>query len=87
MRYKICSCKVSALEINNKVENDGDSVLEGIKYYYSTLAENFVKMLSKTPNKYSINTFIKGYENTILDDHFWQLNSNYSKGSSSFKSS
>ena len=52
---KTSSCEVNALKINNKVEHDFNSVL-GFKNYYSTLAENLVKMLRKPTNKYSINS-------------------------------
>ena len=52
---KTSSCEVNALKINNKVEHDFNSVL-GFKNYYSTLAENLVKMLPKPTNKYSINS-------------------------------
>ena len=55
---KISSCEVSALKINNTVEHI-NSILEGFKNYYSTLAENLVNMLPKAPNKYSINTDVK----------------------------
>ena len=67
---KISSCEVSALKINNTVEHDDNSVLEGFKNYYSTLTENLVKMLPKAPNKPSINTAIKHYEHMIQDYHF-----------------
>ena len=33
---KISSCEVNALKINNTVEHDANSVLEGLKNYYST---------------------------------------------------
>ena len=56
---KISSSEVSALNINNTVEHDANSILEGFKNYYSTLAENLVNMLPKAPNKYSINIVIK----------------------------
>ena len=55
---KISFCEVNALKINNTVEHDANSVLESFKSYYSTLAENLVKMLPKAPNKYSNNTVI-----------------------------
>ena len=64
------SCEVNALKINNTVERDANSVLEGFKNYYSTLAENLVKMLPKAPNKYSTNTVIKYYEHMIQGCHF-----------------
>ena len=64
MPNKISSCEVSALKINNTVENDGNSIL-GFKNYYWTLAENLVNMLPKALNKYSINTVIKYYEHMI----------------------
>ena len=67
---KISSCEVSALKINNTVEHDANSILEGFKNYYSTLAENLVNMLPKAPNKYSINTVIKYYEHMIEGSHF-----------------
>ena len=67
---KISSCEVSALKINNTVEHDANSILEGFKNYYSTLAENLVNMLPKAPNKYSINTVIKYYEHMIQGSHF-----------------
>ena len=35
-----------------------------------TLAENLVKVLPKSPNKYSINTVIKYYEHMIQSYHF-----------------
>ena len=38
--------------------------------YYSTLAENLVKLLPTPPNKCSINTVIKYYEHVIQDNHF-----------------
>ena len=41
---KISSCEVSVLKINNTVEHT-NSILEGFKNYYSTLAENLVNML------------------------------------------
>ena len=52
---KTSSCEVNALKINNKVEHDLNSVLEGFSNYYSTLGENLVKMLPKPTNKYSVN--------------------------------
>ena len=67
---KISSCEVSALKINNTVEHDANSVLEGFKNHYSTLAENLIKMLPKVPDKYSINTVIKYYEHMIQGYHF-----------------
>ena len=47
---KTSSCEVNALKINSKVEHDFNSVLEGFRNYYSTLAENLVKMLPKPTN-------------------------------------
>ena len=70
MPNKISSCKVNALKINNTVEHDANLVLAGFKNYYSTLAENLVKILPKAPNKYSINTVIKYYEHMIQGCHF-----------------
>ena len=67
---KISSCEFNALKKNNTVEHDANSVLEGFKHYYSTLAENLVKILPKAPNKYSIDTFIKYYEHMIQGCHF-----------------
>ena len=67
---KISSCEVSALKINNTVEHDAKSVLEGFKNHYSTLEENLVKMLPKAPDKYSISTVIKYYEHMIQGYHF-----------------
>ena len=61
---------VKALKINSKVEHDFNSVLEGFRNYYSTLASNLVKMLPKPTNKYSINSVIKYYEHMILGDYF-----------------
>ena len=89
---KISSCEVSALKINNTVEHDANSILEGFKNYYSTLAENLVNMLPKAPNKYSINTVIKYYEHMIQGSYFnlasvSKNNSVYFKINSSFKSS
>ena len=46
---KICSCKIRALKINTTVEHDANLVLEGFKNYYSTLADNLVKILPKNP--------------------------------------
>ena len=53
---KVSFCEVKALKINNTVEHNVNSVLEGFKRYYSTLVENVVKVFPKPPNKYSINT-------------------------------
>ena len=66
---KSSSCGDKALKINNTVEHDVNSVLEGFKSYYLTLAENIVKLLPKRPNKYSIKTAIKYYEYMIQGDH------------------
>ena len=66
----ISSGEVSALKINNTVEHDANSILEGFKNYYSTLAENLVNMLPKASNKYSIDTVIKYYEHMIQGSHF-----------------
>ena len=70
MLNKFSSSEVSALKINNAVEHDGNSVLESLKNYYSTLAENLVKMLPKARNKHSINTVIKYHEHMIQGYHF-----------------
>ena len=70
MLNKFSSCEVSALKINNAVEHDGNSVLGSLKNYYSTLAENLVKMLPKARNKYSINTVIKYHVHMIQCYHF-----------------
>ena len=67
---KTSSCEVNALKINSKVEHDFNSVLEGFRNYYSTLAANLVKMLPKPTNKYSINSFIKYYEHMFPSDYF-----------------
>ena len=67
---KIFSCEVSAMRTNHVVEHDGNSVLEGFRNCYATLAENLVKMLAKPPNQYSINTVIGCYERMIEDDCF-----------------
>ena len=66
---KISSSEVSALKINNTVEHDANSILEGFKSYYSTLAENLVNMLPKAPNKYCINA-VKYYEHIIQGSYF-----------------
>ena len=67
---KTSSCEVNALKINNKVEHDFNSDLEGFRNYHSTLVENLVKLLPKLTNKYSINSIIKYYEHMILNDYF-----------------
>ena len=67
---KTSSCEVNALKTNSKVEHDFNSGLEGSRNYYSSLAENLVKMLSKPTNKYSINSVIKYYEHMFLSDYF-----------------
>ena len=67
---KTSSWEVNALKINSKVEHDFNSFLEGFRNYYSTLAENLVKMLPKPTNKYSINSIIKYCEHMILGDYF-----------------
>ena len=64
------SFKVKPLKINNIVEHNVNSLLEGFKSYYSTLVEDLVKLLTKPPNKYSINTVIKCYQHMIYVDHF-----------------
>ena len=66
---KTFSCGINAIKINNKVEHDFNSVL-GFRNYYSTLAENLMKMLPKPDNKYSINSVVKYYEHMILGDYF-----------------
>ena len=67
---KISSCEVSALKINNTVEHDANSILEGFKNYCSIQAEDLVNVLPKVPNKYCINTVIKYYEHMIQTSHF-----------------
>ena len=51
---KTSSCEANDLKIKNTVEHYVNSVLEGFRNYYSTLAENLAKMLPKPTNKYSI---------------------------------
>ena len=68
--HKISSCEVKGLKINNTVEHDANSVLEGFKNYYSTLTKNLVKMLPKAPSKHSINIVIKYYEHMIQGCYF-----------------
>ena len=70
MPNKISSCEVSALKTNNTVERNANSILEGFKNYYSTLAENLVNMLPKALNKCYINLVIKCYEHMIQGSHF-----------------
>ena len=67
---KTSSYKVNALKVKNTVEHDVNSVFEDFGNYYSTLAENFVKMFPKPTNKYSIQAVIKYYEHMILGDYF-----------------
>ena len=66
---KTSSCKVSDLKINKTVKHDDNSVLERFKNYYSTCTEILVNMLPKAPNKYSINTVVKYYEDMIQGSH------------------
>ena len=47
---KVSSCKVSALKVNKTVQHDTNLVLGEFKDYYSNLARNFLKKLSKPPN-------------------------------------
>ena len=70
MPNRFSFCEVSAFKIKNTVKHDGNSVLESLKNYYSTLAENLVKMLPKARNKHSINTVIKYHEHMIQGYHF-----------------
>ena len=71
---KVSFCEVKAFKIKNTVEHDVNSVLEWFKSYYSTLADNLEKLLSKPPNKYSVNTVVKYYGHMIQSDHFnWHL--------------
>ena len=65
---KASSCGVNALKTKNTVEHDVDSVLEGFRNYYSTLAQNLIKMLPKPTKKYSTDTVIKYYGHMILGD-------------------
>ena len=67
---KTSSCEVNALKINSKDEHDFNSVLEGFRNYYSTLAANLVKMLPKPTNKYSINSVNKYYKHMFPSDYF-----------------
>ena len=64
------SCEVNALKINNKVEHNFNSDLEGFRNYHSTLVKNLVKLLPKPTNKYSIGSVIKYHEHMILDYYF-----------------
>ena len=54
----------------NRAEHDVNFVLEGFKIYFSTQADYLVKMLSKAPNKHSVNTVIKCYKHMTPGDHF-----------------
>ena len=50
---KASSCEVNALKIKNTVEHDVNSILEGFRNNYLTLAENVVKMFPiPTKNKH-----------------------------------
>ena len=90
---KISSSDASALKINNTVEHDDNSVLEVLKNYYLTLAENLVNNLLKASNNCSIGTVIKYYEHMIQEYQFnlasvsKKLDSGHFKSNSSFRSS
>lgn len=57
---KISSSEVNALKTNNAVEHNVNWVLERFKCFYSTFAENLLKLLPKAyTNRYSIKTVIK----------------------------
>ena len=51
---RFSSSEVSAFRIKNTIKHDGNSVLESLKNYYSTLAENLVKCSLK----HAINTLL-----------------------------
>ena len=53
---KISSCEVSPLKVNKTVQHDKNLVLGGFKVYYSNLARNLLKKLSKPPNNFTLNT-------------------------------
>ena len=55
---------MTLIRVNNKVEHDVNSMVEGFINYYSTLADILAKMLPKATNKYYINV-IKDFEHMI----------------------
>lgn len=52
---EMSSCEVNTLKINNKVEQDFNSVLKGFRNYYLPSVENLVKILPKSPNEWKFN--------------------------------
>ena len=67
---KTSLCKVNDSKIKNTVEHDVNSVLDGFRNYYLTLAENLKKIPSKLPTKYSINTVFNFYKDMTPSDYF-----------------
>ena len=69
---KISSCEVSALKLNKTVQHDTNVVLDGFKDYYSNLAVNLLKKLTKPPNKFTLNTVFQDYK-CIIQSHSFNL--------------
>ena len=67
---KTSSCEVSALKVNKTVQHDTNLVLGGFKDYYSNLAGNLLKKLSKPPNKFTLNSVFQHYKGIIQSDSF-----------------
>ena len=61
---------MSALKVNKTVQYDTNLALSGFKYYYSNLAGNLLKKLSKPPNKFILNTVFQHYKGIIQSDSF-----------------
>ena len=65
LKKKNFSSEVSALKINKTFQHSTNLVLAGFKDYHSNLAGNLLKKLTKSSNKFTLNTVFRHYKDII----------------------
>ena len=67
---KTSVCGTTALKVKNTTSFETKSTLDVFKNYYSTLAENLLKKLPTSPNRYTFNSIIQYYRHFVQTDAF-----------------
>ena len=66
---KTSVCGTTALKVKNTTSFEAKSILDVFKNYYSTLADNLLKKLSTSPNRYTFNSVIQYHRHFIQIFH------------------
>ena len=67
---KTSVCAATALKVKNTTSFETKSTSDVFKNYYSTLADNLLKKLPTSPNRYTLNSVIQYYGHFIRTDAF-----------------